>query len=135
VGCPANIANVPFGVWSFWREVTSFHQMKATLSGNHDQTNRNDLIVMASSPSLFAVVKNATNALTQPVQFYRVTSQGTMRDANSWKEAAAISTLMVGIVSPVFGPNSSGCATKPVRRPTLAAASRSLLCAATIMHS
>ena len=48
---------------------------------------------------------------------------------------AAMSTGAFGAASPVPGPFSSGRAMWPVRRPHLAAARRSLVWAATIMHS
>src|SRR5437867_1887710 len=55
--------------------------------------------------------------------------------ARSSKLLAAISTATLGAVSPVPGPRSPGRPTWAVRSPFDAAAARSLLCAAVIMHS
>src|SRR5262252_6595535 len=55
--------------------------------------------------------------------------------AKSSKLLAAISTAALGLASPVPGPRSSGRATCAVRSPHLAAASKSLVWAATIMQS
>src|SRR5437763_7612558 len=55
--------------------------------------------------------------------------------ARSSRLVAATSTDTFGAGSPLAGPYSSGRATCAVFSPHCAAAARSLLCAATIMHS